>query len=567
MPQVPAGTSEQQIVRRQGGPTARVSSNAPIEAFGGGASTAAVGRAATQLGEQALNIAREEKQKADDVATTEAYTKTVQLRNKLMYDPQQGAMNRKGKDAFGVGEEYGTQFQQAADEIESSLTNDEQRAMYKRIREQELRDLEGNLTRHTFQQAQAYEEETTQASLLTQREDAVMNYQDPAKVQQSLAMQKNLIMAQAQRNGASPEVIEARMKDAESKTHEAVINRMLANGQDMAASEYYKNVKPAMLGSDATQLERALEEGSLRGQSQRNAIAITTKNGDLSSALAAVDKIKDQKLQDATRERVKQRFSEREQAINYASEQAFRGAYSIAEKTRRKDDIPPDVWASMSPSQKSSIDAYLAKDTIQTDWNDYYNLKTMASSTTLRDKFLTTDLLQYRHKLGDTEFKELVNAQAEAKKGDTKALDGFRNDQQIVNDSLAEAGIDPTPKSGSKDSKTVNQFRRRVDEEVAKRQQATGQKVSNEEMQGIVDGLMIKGITERGFFWDTEKHFFEIEKGVDKQFDFDVKAVPPAERQKIESALKAKGIEVTDDKVVGLYRRKLAGMVGARRGN
>lgn len=564
MPQVPGPSTEQGIVRRQAGPTARVSTNAPIEAFGGGAGTAAVGRATQQLGDQAFQIAREEKQKADDVATTEAYTKTVQLRNRLMYDPDSGAMNRKGKDAFGIGEQYGADFNKGADEIESSLQNDEQRALYRRIREQEFRDLDGNLTRHTFQQAQAYEEETTQASLLTTREDAVMNYQDPGKVQHSLAMQKNLIVAHAQRNGLSEEVVKMRLQDAESKTHEAVINRMLANGEDMAASEYYKNVKPTMLGSDATQLERALEEGSLRGESQRNAMTISQKFGDLSSALAAVDKIKDPKLQDATRERVKQRFAEREQAINYAGEQAFRSAYTIAEKTRRKDDIPPNVWAAMSPGQRSSIDAYLSKDTIQTDWNDYYNLKTMAASTVLRDKFLQTDLLQYRHKLGDTEFKELVNAQAEAKKGDTKALDGFRNDQQIVNDSLAEAGIDPTPKQGSKDAKTVNLFRRRVDEEVAKRQQATGKKVTNEEMQGIVDGLMIKGVTERGFFWDTEKHFFELERGVDKQFDFDVKSVPAAERQKIENALRAKGIAVSDDKIVGLYRRKLAGMVGKR---
>ncbi len=563
MPIVPV-PNEGSITRRQAAPNARVSTNAPIEAFGGGSSSAAVGQAGVQLGSQALQIAKEERAKADDVATTEAYTKTVQLRNRLMYDPKAGAMNRKGKDAFGVGEEYGKQFQDGADEIESSLTNDDQKAMYKRIRAQEQRDLEGNLTKHTFVQAQAYDEETTQASMATAREDAVMNYQDPSKVRQALEMQKTLIASHADRNGLPPEAVKQRIMDAESKTHEAVINRMLANGQDLAASAYYKNVKPSILGSDATQLESALEEGTLRGASQRNALAIVQKHGDVQSALSAVDKIADPKIQDATRERVKQRFAEREQAREYANKEAFRSAYTIAEKTRRKDDIPPALWNSMEPAQRSSIDAYLSKDTIQTDWNEYYNLKRMAASPDLRDKFLKTDLLTMRHKLSDTEFKELVNAQADANKGDTKALDGIRSDSQIINQALADAGIDPSPKHGSKDAKKVSQFWKAVDDQARVVIQQTGKKPTNEEVQGIVDGLMIKGVTERGFFWNEEKHFFEVERGVDKQFDFDVKAVPPNERQRIESALKSKGIEVTDDKIIKLYRGKLAGMVSKR---
>lgn len=562
MPTVPAPLQEAQT-RVQVSPNARVSTQAPEGAFG---STEIAQRAISQVGNQMMQIAKEEKQKADDVATTEAYTKTIALRNRLMYDPKSGAMNRKGKDAFGVGEEYTQQFNEGADEIQASLTNEDQRQMYNKIKENELRDLDTNLTKHTFQQAQAYEQQTTEASVAATREDAVLNYQDPGKVQNSLAMQKSLIMAQAERSGVAPETAMMAVKSAESKTHEAVVNRMLANGQDLAASEYYKNIKGSMLADDTIQLEKALEEGSLRGTSQREAMAIAGKTGSLSQALAQVDKIQDPKIQDATRDRVKQRFQEREQAQNYAAEQAFRSSYQIVEKTRRKDDIPPNQWAAMSPAQKSSIDAYLSKDNIQTDWNDYYNLKTMAASSQLRDKFMKTDLLLYRAKLGDSEFKELVNAQTEARKGNTETLDGFQTDQQIVNGALAEAGIDPTPKHGSEDAKKVNMFRRRVDEEMRKQQQITGKKLSNQEIQSVADGLMVQGITEKGFFWDTKKRVFEIDPTTDKDFEFEAKSIPPVERQKIESALRSKGIKVNEDNVMKLYARKIAGQV-VKRGN
>ena len=567
MPQVPGPATDQGIVRRQAAPNARVNTTAPIEAFGGGAQE--VQRAIGQAGNQAMQIAREERQKADDIATTEAYMKTIQLRNRLMYDPKEGAMNRKGKDAFGVGQEYGEHFNKGADEIEASLTNDEQRAMYQKIRMRELTDLDGQLTKHTFQQAQEYDKQTTDASIAATREDAVMNYQDSAKVQNALAMQKSLIMASAERNGVAPEVAMLQLKNAESKTHEAVVNRMLANGQDLQASEYYKSIKDSMVAEDAVQLERALEEGTLRGESQRLAQDLTSKHRDLRSALAQVDKIKDPKIQDATRDRVKQRFAEREQAEEYASKQAFHSAFSIAEKAKQageniRDSIPPALYNSLTPAQKNSINALANRDSLETDWGEYYNLKTMAASPELRDKFMKTDLMEYRPKLGDSEFKELVNAQNDARKGDTTALDGFRTDQQIVNDALSEAGFDPSPKEGSTDAKKVNRMRQLVDSEVQKKQRELGRKVNNEEMQRIVDDLMVKGVTYRKTIfgidvWKTEKRLFELEKGKDTEFEISAEDVPAAERFRIENALRSKGYAVTDDNVLSLYKKKLVG--------
>lgn len=556
MPQVPVA-NEGSIQRQQAGPNVRVSTDAPAEAFGGGPSAGAVANAGVQLGGQALQIAKEEKQKADDVATIEAYTKTVSLRNSLIYDPKTGAMNRKGKDALGVSEEYGAQFNVGADEIEASLTNDDQKAFYKKIRAQEARDLEGNLTRHTFQQTQVYDEDTTKASLVTAREDAVMNYQDPSKIAQNLAMQKSIITAHASRNGLPPEVVAQHLRDAESKTHEAVINRMLANGQDLAASDYYKQVKPVILGSDATQLEKHLEEGTLRGSSQRSALKIVNEYQDLNSALAQVDKIKDPKVQDATRERVKHRFQEKETALHMANEHAFHSAYAIAEQTKNKDSIPPALWSSMSPQQKSAVDSYLSKDNVATDWNVYYNLSQMAASPELREKFLKTDLMMHRHQLADAEFKHFAQAQAEARKGDNKLLDGIRTDAQIVNQAMLDAGIDPTPKKGSSDAKKSSQLWRQVDEQAKELQQRTGRKATNEEVQGIVDSLMIKGITQKGFLWDTKKRLFELEPNVDKKFEINIKDIPAKDRRDIEAGLNSKGFQVTNESILRVYGRKV----------
>lgn len=555
MPQVPVA-NEGQIVKQNAAPNVRVATDAPAEAFGGGSSLAQVSQTATGLGQQAMQIAHEEKQKADDVATTEAYSKTVALRNQLMYDPKNGAMTRKGKDAFGVSDEYGKKFKDATDEINSSLTNDDQRTMYNKIRANEGRDLESSLTKHTYQEAQNYDQETTKASVQTSQQDAIMNYQNPGKIQESLAMQKNLIAANGTRMGLPPEEVQHQQMDAESKTHAGVIERMLANSQDLAASAYYKEVKGNVLGTDAIQLEKALEEGTVRGQSQRGAADIYNKNHDLSSALAQVDKIADPRVQDATRERVKQRFQEKEEAVKLNSDHAFRAAYSAVEKSKNKDDIPPATWAALSPEHKNTITAFLKKDDIITDWPEYYNLKTMASTPELQKKFLSTDLLQYRNKLADADFKNIVDLQDTVRKGGDKSdklLNGYRTNREIVEGALKPMGI-------AKDDPRVDDIHRAVDQRIIQEKAVTGKtEIPTSEVQRITDDTIVKaheaGSSGVFGFFRGDKPAFEF--GPDAHLEVDVADIPKSEVKKMTAALKARGIPVTDEKLQQLYSSRL----------
>jgi hypothetical protein len=95
MPTVPR---YEQRVGQAALPNARVSTNAPIEAFGGGQGLQQVAQAA----QETLEIVRKEREKADQLAVLEADTKAARLKTSLFFDPKTGAMTRKGKDAFGA---------------------------------------------------------------------------------------------------------------------------------------------------------------------------------------------------------------------------------------------------------------------------------------------------------------------------------------------------------------------------------------------------------------------------------------------------------------------------------
>lgn len=568
MPTVPRLNGPQ--VQQAGLPSARADVRTSLESFGGGSSLENVNRAAIGIGEQVQKIALEEKKKADDVATQDAYAELVRRKNAMMYDPKAGALARRGKDAFGVVDQYEPEFDKAADEIEKSLLNDDQRSMFKQMRTREKTELNSTLQRHIFGEAKAYDDQSTESALAAARDDALLNFAQPGKVDAQVGLQKSLIMAHAERNGLPPEWVKVKLAEAESKTHSGIITRMLNNGDDLAAKRYFEGVKQrggVFTGEDSAAMERLLEEGSLRGESQRVSDRIVSKATDMVSAVEQARTIQDPKLRDEVTSRVKDYFSMQKLAENQRIEGLHKNATDIIDQTGSVDKIPPGVWSQFSLSERSALKAYAKakKDgtDVETNWQTYYDLKSLASAPETRSKFLQTNLYELKAKgeLGNTEFKELVNAQTAARGGDTKALDTFRSDKMIVDQALAKAGIDTGAKAGKKDAERMALFYRRVDEEQAKLQARTGKPATNEEMQGIVDGLMIEGVTKKGWFWDDKKRAFEIEKS-DQMFEIDVDSIPASDRTQIEDVLRKRGVPITDKAVLALYGRKLSGMVG-----
>ncbi len=560
MPTVPRYDSQ---VEQKALPNVRVETRVPEEAFGGGPSFDGVIQQSQRLASQSGQIFQQQKEKADDLATIEYQTKLSSKKQELFWDPKSGAFGRKGKDALGAREEYGTQFDKYADDLEKGLGSEDQRAMAKKIRMKERLDLDGQIERHTFGEVQTFQEQTVKAGVATARNDGVLNYADPGKINNSVRLQEALIYQNAA--GKPAALVQLEIQDARSKTHSEVVNRMLANGQDLTAKAHFEKNRDMFTGEDAEHLEKALKEGSLRGESQRQSDAILARTSDMPTAMAKAKAIQDPQVRDAVSERLKSEFGIKKQAQDQRVENLHRLATDIIDKTGNVDKIPPTTWSQFSLSERSQLKSYAKMrregTEPETDWNDYYGLKMMASTPAGKDDFKNMNLLVYRNKMADSEFKEITNLQTGLRNGDekaTKTLDGFQTDQQIVNDSLLSAGIDATPKPDSNEAPKVANFRRQVDIQVRQIQERTGKKATNEEVQGVVDNLMVKGVTEKGWFWDTKKRAFEV--GAGEKLEVNIKDIPKADRAKIEDALKRRNIAVTEEKILEVYSRKLQGM-------
>lgn len=553
MPQVPVYNQGQ--VQEQALPNARFQANAPLDAFGGGESAAGANRAMQGVFNEVTKIQQEEKKKADDLATTEAYVKINQAKTRLFFDPKSGAMNARGKDAFAQIDTVGASFDKEADDIYNSLSNVEQKQIFERMRLKERGELDEHLQKHAFQEARKYDDEVTRSGLESAMNDAVLNYNDPEKVQNSIGLQKSLIQAHAQRNGLPPKAVEMLLLEQESKTHVGIIKQMLVGRDDISAKKYYEELKksPGTLSAqDELTVRGLVKEGSTRGEAQRQATQIMGENGkDMRAALDAARLIEDPDVQQMTVSEIKTRFAENENIKNTQQKKFFEGVVNDIYKTKQFPNA--NTMYALDYQEKKAVESLFESirsgQKIQTDWDEYYKLKQMAADPDTRQQFLGRNLLLYKPILGDTEWKEMVNIQTSMEKGDNKEIDGYRTKAGIIDGVLAENGY----KKGDKKS---NMFRREMEDQIRAFKDQYGKEPKNEDVQRMADGLMIKA-TEGIIFGFGSKRRFEMDPNKPEEIKISVKDIPRNDRRDIEAALKRKNKPVTEDMIVDVYKRGL----------
>lgn len=540
-----------QQVQEQAAPGVRVQNVANEESFGGGQSTQALGQAFQQTADLGTKIMLAEKKKADDTATQEAWNKMVQAKNRLLYDPENGAITRKGKNALGIPEEFGQQFDKEADDIEKNLSTS-QRQMFSQMRMKERSEFDTGLQKHMGTEIKTYELETRKSTLKTAQDEAVLNMHDPDKVAQSLSMVKAAGMEIANSQGWGPEQTKEFLDGEVSRTHASITARMLSNGDDRAAKSYFEANRDSIGADDMAKLEGALEEGSIRGESQRLSDTIARKHGSLGSAISEVKKIDDPKLRDATMERVKGEFALREAAKKDAEERDFLSLTNAIEGGKKYADLDPNIIARMPLNQRNALRAYAAGSGIETDPATYYDLKTMAAAPEMQDKFLKTNLLDYTKRLSPTDLKGMMDLQASIRNKDGKAekeLDGFLTNQEQVNNVLDQAEI--------KDKDKRARFLDKTNQVIREFSKANNRKPNADEVKKIADNLMIDVVTSKRAFWfDATKKAYELAPG-DTVEDVETDKIPKSERRLIEDALRRNQRPVTDDTVKELYLRKL----------
>lgn len=532
-------------------PGVRADTSAPIEAFGGGRANQALG-AVADLSNQAVKVIQEEEKKADEIAGAEAWDKLKQKKIDLLLNKDTGALNQKGKNSFSAMETVPTEFDKFGQEVIQGLSNDRQREIVYRAMRREKMDINEKLNVHIARERDVYDNSVTQGLVKTATDEALLNYNNPTKVEESISIANAAIMKLGERNGIDNRHL---VTEQTSQVHASIIDKYLNNQDDRSAKAYFEANGDKIVGKSRERIEQNIAEGSRRGESQRASDRLLKQYGDnMAGALAAAREIQEPNLRDDTLSQLKQNYADIKTAKSIQVENMHRNAANILDKTPDISKIPLGQWNQFSVSERQSLKAYAkarSEGSLETDWSAWYNLKTMAATPgKTQEDFKNVNLFElYRGKMADPEFKELVNLQDDLRKGGGKAqreLDGFLSTKEIVDGALRSASIDPTPKDGTKDADRVYSFKNQVNTRLKEIEARTGKKPTSDDEVKIVNGLLTEAVLQkRAFFLPDKKK---------KIFETGSEDIPPDVRANIEKSLKNANRPVNDETVLRTYQ-------------
>lgn len=479
-------------------PAARINAEAPIEAFGGGAAAAGVTNAIKGLAGDVLEIAAQERVKAVDTMTQDGYSKIVTEKNRLIYDPKDGAMQKRGKDAFAVPEEYTKRFDDYAAKVENDMPDAEARRMFRRMRMREMADMTGMLDRHVSQEAERFHDETYKGLVSTLTDDAVSNFdQRPGKVKENLAMLKAATDKYADEKGlkgAEAEPARAALwKTVTDKLHVGVLNRMVAMGEPDAARSYFNANKAQISGMDMDALEKEIRKTDVFKQ----------KDNYLSAA-SLVDK-------------------------------AGPGA--------RPSAVVPGFDA-LSGEQRAALGRRFSNEQSPTAHHEFYSLSQQEVAGLDRADFETKYWSRFdaeHRRKADTYWNAAVEAQRGGKEDPFKSI---RGDKDMIIAALRQHAIVPySGQLSEDDAKKAQQFEDYVDNKFKLFQHDNKRNPKDEEKQAIIRKAMMDTVyVAKSLSVDPQTVRGVLTPEEEKNAYIPLASVPQADRQALINLARAQGI-------------------------
>jgi hypothetical protein len=542
----------QQVVPRISTPSARGLAAVGTQA----AETAeAVARGAQAFGQLAADL--------DQLRVEDAYNQLRDRQTDLMMNPETGFSSKRAGDAVDPTfiQRYSGDFDKAIDEIANGLPNGRQQDLFRRRAGMAKAEYSDSLMRHVLRETDQYRDNVYKGAVATETNQAALNWRDPAKIADSIGRIAANTALWADRAGITGDALMAAQMDNLATLHSVVVNAALDNGDVEYAAKYLDANKASIRADRLVDLEgKVAAETDLRASARIADDVIAKFKGRIPSETEvrqAVREIAGDNVKvrdDATQEALAQvqsmlRDRERQQqevmAAVYGRLEANGGNLAALPASLRAA-IPGDKIGQV----RNYADNLRGGGKIETDWEVYYKLRT--NPQLLKQ----TDLLALRGALEDTEFKELARLQSEASSAPEVAQTEVQTTTQRMGMRLAEIGVDPSPKPGTKAAKRVAQAWSLLDTNIAAAERAAGRKLTPEQRNAEIDRLFAS-VEVRGTLFGTEEvALFEVKPG---QEVVSV-VVPEFDRRQITNALRAAGKPVTEQNIQ-YYFQKAQGLV------
>ncbi len=234
----------------------------PISAPRGDARAAGSGNAAiAQLAEQAGNafqkIQQQERDRADQAALLEADNTLDGWETSNVLDAENGALTRRGRDAFDLPNQYLSSYDKHAKAVEDGLGSERARTAFRAQAQRRRSQISRTLEQHEFSERQSYYDEQDAAKLASSQQMAGNYYNNPERIRDELDKQDAVVAERGKRKGLSAELISEEKRQNHSNVHADVVTRYIARGEYKKGRVYFDEVKDQIGADAATRIEAA----------------------------------------------------------------------------------------------------------------------------------------------------------------------------------------------------------------------------------------------------------------------------------------------------------------------
>lgn len=595
----------------------RLRVQAPEGAFGlGGNQRVATDKSLETAGDV---VARAARQQAEvDFQDIDGKLTAASLKIRLAFDDVPG---NKARDQVPKSlEEFEREFNKLAAEFPNNTVAAAAQRSYQGQRAQ----LTEGLSFAAAKKFKDYDQKSTAAYVQLMDEEIVQSFSNTGAVGRGILKKLGALKAFAARNNISPEETTLLLKESASKSHRAVIERMLSNNMGEMANKYLQTVKSDMLGGDLKAVEGPAQEGSNQSEAYKavektyNArktvgkpyqieeqefhpsgpkMRVVTRQDyepdppkTLNEWIKRINKElegKDENIIERAEARARRRWHDMEVEQAEAHKEDVNRVGDMIDGGVPWDEIPANAMGKLNFEERNALKQFHDKKhenpEYTTDWEAYRHLRLMAagvdplripgqeprSAEEMRKEFMEKNLSLSRRALANAEYKELIQLQAGIKKGDTDillSLEGYRSEQDIIEKTIGKKF----------DKSEAEEIRRAADMEIYYWKINNKQKdIPSPEVQKIIDGLIINKLEKvryaspiwpdswGGIDWLSKDKWRHQYKMRNKEHD-QVRAIAREEQLSIIRELQKEKKEVSSGAILNKWRERMDKKINAR---
>lgn len=245
-------------------------------------------------------VYQQEVREAEQTFAIDTDSKATQQANLLTFNPETGILAKKGGNALGSTATGLKEWDTYAQGVLDSAATPRQRQIAGRILANQRSQLESRWSSHEFQEQQVYKNGVDAGAIATAQNDAALNFNDPAAIDQARQKIDGILELQGQRNGWSPELLAANRQKASSSMYTDILRRQAAQ-DPYKAQAALKQYQQYLTADDLTQigssidgkverLQQKAEMAQLRAEA-RGDRALGKISAQISSGIPATDEM------------------------------------------------------------------------------------------------------------------------------------------------------------------------------------------------------------------------------------------------------------------------------------